>query len=855
MDSPCTKLFVQLNRLSLDGKGQGGWHEAGRWIQNEEVFDEATRRWRKRRVASLSFDTLLKLHHYFATDCLLLEVRPGTFASIALRMVEGLETSQHLNSVEGKALLDALLLSHTTPNVSNGTKFAPLAFNSFRTTLDSWHRLYNHNIQQPGQRYRSFSGLETRSRFLQTFSRSEAALVLIGCVSFLSHPVMVLVRLGQGCHFPALIEVPIPLRFLFLFMGPMDANLDYDEAGRCMAALLADQTFQLAAYKVSNQKDLTAALVEFLDYSLLLSSGLEARSEVLYPVYNPRRALQHKYQEPAENPEALTDVKVIPAVLTRPFGGLLRDVARCYPKYLSSLRNGLSIQCVAVSIFVYFAALSSSITFGGLLADKTKNMIGVSELIMSTALQGLVMAFLSAQPLLIVGFTGPLLVFEEAFFTFCKDQGVDYLTARVWIGLWLALIAVVSVGMEGSILVRFISRFTQEIFSLFISIIFIYETFAKLHQIFQNHPLLPSYSFTSGKVPNLTSATNSTPALGATPQPNTALLSTALTVGTFCLALYLCSFKNSHFLPGKMRRLVGDFGVPIAILFMVFISKAAPNTFLQKLEVPTGFQLTDSGIRGWFIDPRGRRDKNFPLWMMMAAIIPAFLVFILIFIETQITALIVSKSSRPFVKGSGIHLDLLLLALMGGTCTLLGLPWLTAAAIRTITHLNALKVPNQRTRPDERPADGEIKEQRITAFIVSLLLGLSVVLGTVLQQIPLAVLFGIFFYMGVTSLSGVQLFQRALLLFTPAKYHPDFPFTSKVKTIRMHMFTVAQALFVAILTGMSFSPAAIAFPLVLILTIPARWLILPRFYSSHELEALDGEDMGLTFDEDAEQQH
>uniref|UniRef100_A0A8C4N5P3 Anion exchange protein n=1 Tax=Eptatretus burgeri TaxID=7764 RepID=A0A8C4N5P3_EPTBU len=622
-------LFVQLNRLSLDGKGQEGWHEAARWIQYEEVFDEATRRWRKPDVASLSFDTLLKLHHYF----------PGTFASILVT-----------NKVKG--------------TVANA--FA-------------------------------------------------------GCVSFLSHPVMVFVRLGQGCHFPALIEVPIPLRFLFLFMGPMDANLDYDEAGRCMAALLADQTFQLAAYNASNQNDLTTALVQFLDYSLLLSSGLEARSELLSPIYNPRRALQHKYQESARSPEpclfpSLDDPL---ARAGHPFGGLLRDVAQCYPKYLSSLRNGLSVQCLAVSIFVYFAAISSSITFGGLLADKTKNMIGVSELIMSTALQGLVMAFLSAQPLLIVGFTGPLLVFEEAFFTFCQDQGVDYLTGRVWIGLWLALIAVVSVGMEGSILVRFISRFTQEIFSLFISIIFIFETFAKLHQIFQNHPLLTSYSFNFGKVSNLTNATNLTPAPGAIPQPNTALLSTALTVGTFCLALYLCSFKNSHFLPGKIRRLVGDFGVPIAILFMQGVLCCS----VQKLEVPTGFQLTDSGIRGWFIDPRGSRDKDFPPWMMMAAIIPAFLVFIVIFIETQITALIVSKSSGGFVKGSGFHLDLLLLALMGGACSLLGLPWLTAAAVRTITHLNALRVPNRRTKPDERPADGEIKEQRITAFIVSLLLG------------------------------------------------------------------------------------------------------------------------------------
>lgn len=59
-------------------------------------------------------------------------------------------------------------------------------------------------------------------------------------------------------------------------------------------------------------------------------------------------------------------------------------------------------------------------------------------------------------------------------------------------------------------------------------------------------------------------------------------------------------------------------------------------------------------------------------------------------------------------------------------------------------------------------------------------LGLSIVMGAVLRQIPLAVLFGIFLYMGVTSLSGIQLSQRLLLIFMPAKHHPEQPYVTKV---------------------------------------------------------------------------
>lgn len=51
----------------------------------------------------------------------------------------------------------------------------------------------------------------------------------------------------------------------------------------------------------------------------------------------------------------------------RPFGGLIRDVRRRYPHYLSDFRDALDPQCLAAVIFIYFAALSPAITFGGLL--------------------------------------------------------------------------------------------------------------------------------------------------------------------------------------------------------------------------------------------------------------------------------------------------------------------------------------------------------------------------------------------------------------------------------------------------------------------------------------------------------
>jgi len=61
---------------------------------------------------------------------------------------------------------------------------------------------------------------------------------------------------------------------------------------------------------------------------------------------------------PAEDPLARTG---------RPFGGMIRDIKRRYQYYKSDFTDALNAQVLAAVIFIYFAALSPAITFGGLL--------------------------------------------------------------------------------------------------------------------------------------------------------------------------------------------------------------------------------------------------------------------------------------------------------------------------------------------------------------------------------------------------------------------------------------------------------------------------------------------------------
>lgn len=58
-----------------------------------------------------------------------------------------------------------------------------------------------------------------------------------------------------------------------------------------------------------------------------------------------------------------------------------------------------------------------------------------------------------------------------------------------------------------------------------------------------------------------------------------------------------------------------------------------------KLDIPLKFQPTASDQRGWVVPPLG----NNPVWTIAAASIPALLATILVFMDQQITALIVNR--------------------------------------------------------------------------------------------------------------------------------------------------------------------------------------------------------------------
>lgn len=550
--------------------------------------------------------------------------------------------------------------------------------------------------------------------------------------------------------------MPIPVRFIFILLGPKTVDLDYHEVGRSIATLMSNDHFHKIAYKADHRRDLLSAINEFLDDSIVLPPGnwqrndllpfeeLKAKSEWIRS--RKTKALQQKNKDKQaiqdEEKKLLAaagdgDDRKRPSPLEkthRLWGGLVNDVKRRLPMYKSDILDGLNTETLAATIFMYFAALSTAITFGGLASDKTKNMIGISETLLAASMVGLIFHAIAGQPLTIIGTTGPLLLFDEALYKVCVENDIEFLTVRVYIGIWLALIALVVSAFEGSVYVRLFSRFTQELFSALITLIYIWETGLKLVSVFQRHPLLKAYVYvektvisypTTSELPYaesliidngtaIANAINATDVLdkvlpsvtaiseavapvitllpssdgsGKINQPNTALFCTMLTLGTFTVAYFLRIFRNSHFLGRNARRALGDFGVPIAIAIFVSISVLVPAVYTENLHVPEGISPSNREKRGWLIPM-----FPVPTWLPFAAGIPAILVYILAFMETHISELIVDKPERGLKKGSGLHLDIVLLCFLNTVCGFLGMPWHCAATVRSVTHVSSVTI-------------------------------------------------------------------------------------------------------------------------------------------------------------------
>ncbi|CAB9515057.1 Electroneutral sodium bicarbonate exchanger 1 [Seminavis robusta] len=528
--------------------------------------------------------------------------------------------------------------------------------------------------------------------------------------------------------------------------------------------------------------------------------------------------------------------------------GVVKDWKRTVGTWWWYEMTNFEQKTIAVTFFMFFAAIAPAITFGAIYEKTTGHYIGAVEMLAATAWVGIVYALIGGSPVMINGGTGPILAFSGVLYKLSGSLDVPFLTLSAWTGLWVMLFNVVAAFVNLNHYILLATRFTDEIFAMLISVIFIinalgnpfapvglYYYFDPNHTSHDDYDNESSYSYLS-----------------------VAMFSVLIAIGTTAFAIFLRGIKFSRFLCNQWSRsTMSDFAVTIAIFcFTALDHFVFSSVHTEKLNVPDTFAPTfaccDTACDSyWPTDcpdleaPHGRRpwlvdlfDLNGHTYVPFFAAIPAMLAFILVFLDDGITLHLINHPSHKLTHGDAYNLNTLVIGLMVGVNAMLGFPWLVAATVRSLSHLHALA---------EKTQDGKFQsvlETRLTnLFVHALILG-SIFVLPVLKLIPVPVLYGVFLYMGLTSLSTNQFWGRFTMMFMQPSRHPKgLPYTDHVSHKRMHLYTGIQlALFALLYVIKSIKSIAIAFPVVIALCIPIRLYVLPRLFEKQELVFLDSED-------------
>lgn len=447
---------------------------------------------------------------------------------------------------------------------------------------------------------------------------------------------------------------------------------------------------------------------------------------------------------------------------------------------------------------------------------------------------------------MINGGTGPVLTFQAVLFELSKSLDIPFLAFNAWVGIWIAIYMLLAAFMDLNRIIKYATRFTDEVFAFLIVSIFILDAIGNptsqvglFHYFSEDHPhnekqeeLDESYDYMT-----------------------VALLSLILGLGTAFFAITLRKIRYSAFCCNEyIRSVVTDFAITIAVvLFTVLKNTVFSDVPVEELNVPDTFapsfncctedcttyfpeECPDLGAawgrRNWVVDVF---DMNGKTWTIFMAAGPAALGFILAFLDNGITWHIVNHPSNKITHGEAYNYDTCISAIMMIVNSILGLPWLVASTVPCIMHVTAM------SEKDRHGVTQSIQESRLTGFFTHILLLASIFALSVIKLIPLSVLYGVFLFMGLVALPAQQFWQRFLLFFQQPDKVASTPYTDNMPVKRINLYTILQLVMFGLLYGVkNYKTISIGFPLFILLCIPVRLYVLPKIFTEDELTLLDG---------------
>ncbi|KAJ5290166.1 uncharacterized protein N7443_010419 [Penicillium atrosanguineum] len=497
----------------------------------------------------------------------------------------------------------------------------------------------------------------------------------------------------------------------------------------------------------------------------------------------------------------------------RLFRGMINDVKRRAPYYWSDWTDAWDYRIVPATVYMYFANILPALAFSLDMFEKTNQSFGVNEVLLASVLGAVVFSLLAAQPLVIVGVTGPITVFNYTVYDIITPRGTPYLPFMCWIGIWSLIMHWILAIANACNGLKYVTRFSCDIFGFYVACIYLQKGIQVLTRQWGSVGETSAYL----------------------------AIMVALLV---LMAAWICGeLGNSNLFSRYVRKFLEDYGTPLVIIFFTGFVHIGHMKDVDVAVLPTSKAFFPTLDRSWLV-----RFWDLDVGDIFLAIPFAFLLTILFYFDHNVSSLIAQGTEFPLRKPAGFHWDIWLLGLTTFIAGLLGIPFPNGLIPQAPFHTAALCVTRQVADEDESNKGKAVRltdhvvEQRVSNLAQGLL-----TLGTmtgplliVLHLIPQGVMAGLFFIMGVQALQGNGITQKLIFLaqdksFTPASN----PLKRLNRRAAIWVFAIIELIGFGATFAITQTIAAIGFPVIILLLIPVRSFLFPLWFTREELAALD----------------
>ncbi|KAH6686370.1 HCO3 transporter family-domain-containing protein [Plectosphaerella plurivora] len=507
-------------------------------------------------------------------------------------------------------------------------------------------------------------------------------------------------------------------------------------------------------------------------------------------------------QHPASAPERWWTVHL--------FRGMINDVRRRAPYYWSDWVDAWDYRVVPATVYMYFANILPALAFSLDMFTSTGSSYGVNEVLLASVLGAVLFSLFSCQPLVIVGVTGPITVFNYTVYNIMLPTGVDYLGFMCWIGIWSLILHWILAITNSCNWLRWVTRFPCDIFGFYVAFIYLQKGIQVLERL--------------GDGPGF-------------------YLSIVAALLLFMVAYVCGELGTSTLFHHHVRVFLKDYGTPLTLIFFTGFVHIGRMATVEIEVLPTSIAFMPTADRSWLV-----RFWNLSVGDVFLALPFAVLLTILFWFDHNVSALIAQGTEFPLRKPPGFHWDFFLLGLTVGIAGILGLPFPNGLIPQAPFHTEALTVKRARATTDEKGEPSghvveasHVVEQRFSNLAQGLLtLGtMTGPLLTVLHLVPHGILAGLFFIMGVQALEANGITAKLIFLARDATLTvPGHPLR-RISRRKVWLFVAIELLGFAATFAITQTIAAVGFPVFIMALIPIRAWLLPRWFTPRELATLD----------------